>query len=237
MQSDLIELLKVKKFSLKAEKVDFTDVEFMSATEKTKVYKKWVSFLNNHFSEKQFSKQLYQHLHAHCGYIAHYNRYGFYGEYFGKGAILNKLAFGVEHTPNENSGIWTGSIKFFGKDSLEAKEAFYTVYHDLLNGEQHEGLRGFKRNWNGAGYMGASFDGDYGDLNIAMRKSLQEYVSVFENMISEAQVKLQQKRMKATVITAKEQLDLIESDIVEDDGKPLPVNNNPLSLFDIVVAA
>lgn len=255
MENELLALLIVKKFTIKAKKVNFTDVKFMSASEKTKVYNKWISFLNNHFSEKQFSKALYGHLYTNCGYIAHYNLFGFYGEYFEKGAILNKMAFGVNHTPNENSGIWTGSIEFLGKDALETKRAFYDVYDDLINGHKYEGLKGFKQNWNGSGYMGARFDGDYGDLNVAMRQALQEYVDTFEDLIDDAkeqlkkaeeqtrlkELKAQKERIKATMETAKTQLDLIDKEIVEEveifEEQPAPANNGQLSLFDFVVAA
>ena len=32
-----------------------------------------------------FTKRLYEHLHLHCSFIAHYNRLGFYAEYFERG--------------------------------------------------------------------------------------------------------------------------------------------------------
>ena len=34
---------------------------------------------------EDFSKRLYEHLHLHCSFIAHYNRAGFYAEYFERG--------------------------------------------------------------------------------------------------------------------------------------------------------
>ena len=77
------------------------DSEFMSAKEKDIVLKQWKTFLRAlkacNFEQrtgadygdfptslgKPFTKRLYQHLHVHCNFIAHYNRYGFLAERFG----------------------------------------------------------------------------------------------------------------------------------------------------------
>ena len=82
-------------------KYKFTDAEFLSANEKEKVLKNWTTFLKflssgKHLEHKKsdlgsdygssaprvFTKRLYEHLHLHCGFIAHYNIHGFYSEYF-----------------------------------------------------------------------------------------------------------------------------------------------------------
>lgn len=39
--------------------------------------------MKNGFSESLFTSAIYDHLHLHCGYIAHYNKHGYYGEYWG----------------------------------------------------------------------------------------------------------------------------------------------------------
>jgi len=59
----------------------FTDAHFLSADEKKSILKRWTSFVKNGFPENLFTDSVYTHLHLHCGYIAHYNRAGFYGEY------------------------------------------------------------------------------------------------------------------------------------------------------------
>ena len=67
---------------------NFTDTEFMTAKEKTMVYKTWVRFIDlladgdiiN--AEKAFSNRLYTHLMQNCGYIAHYDKNGFWHTYF-----------------------------------------------------------------------------------------------------------------------------------------------------------
>ncbi len=63
----------------------FTDVEFMTAKEKELVLKNWQTFLKHGLQRKHFTKRLYNHLHLHCGFIAHYNLGGFYSTYFEAG--------------------------------------------------------------------------------------------------------------------------------------------------------
>lgn len=60
----------------------FTDTKFMTAHEKALVLKSWERFLRHGMKRKHFTKRLYDHLHQHCGFIAHYNIHGFYSEYF-----------------------------------------------------------------------------------------------------------------------------------------------------------
>ena len=63
----------------------FRDAQFMTAREKELVLKAWVRFLRNGLRFGGFSRSLYQHLHLHCQFIAHYNRAGFYQTYFEQG--------------------------------------------------------------------------------------------------------------------------------------------------------
>src|SRR5574344_217908 len=95
------EFLKVKNFNLKAKAYEFEDVQYMTASEKTKIYKAFVSFLNNHFKESNFKKNLYEHFHTHCGFIAHYNIKGFYSEYFNTASKFQKIAFNYSSNPSE----------------------------------------------------------------------------------------------------------------------------------------
>ena len=59
----------------------FTDVQFMTAKEKGMVLKNWETFLKHGLKKQHFTKRLYEHLHLHCGFIAHYSRDGFYSTY------------------------------------------------------------------------------------------------------------------------------------------------------------
>lgn len=57
-------------------------VQFMSAKEKELVLKQFKTFIENGLQQKHFTSRLYEHLHLHCAFIAHYNISGFYGTYF-----------------------------------------------------------------------------------------------------------------------------------------------------------
>ena len=74
--------------------MNFKDTQFMTAQEKELVLKRFKQFIKailtvgidtpESFERiyKHFSDRLYKHLHLHCGYIAHYDRHGFYTTYF-----------------------------------------------------------------------------------------------------------------------------------------------------------
>lgn len=47
--------------------------------------KAWVRFLQRGLRFEDFTRRLYEHLHLHCGFIAHYDRAGFYAAYFERG--------------------------------------------------------------------------------------------------------------------------------------------------------
>ena len=63
----------------------FKDVQFMMAKEKEFVLKNWKRFLQHGLQKQHFTKRLYEHLHLHCGFIAHYDIHGFYSTYFETG--------------------------------------------------------------------------------------------------------------------------------------------------------
>jgi len=54
----------------------------MSAKEKKAVSRDWQRFIESDFDRKYFTKRLYDHLHLHCSFIAHFNIHGFFGTYF-----------------------------------------------------------------------------------------------------------------------------------------------------------
>lgn len=64
---------------------EFQDGEFQSAAEKQKVLKAWVAFLKSGCAKEKFTKALYDHLHLHLPFIAHYSQQVFYNTYFERG--------------------------------------------------------------------------------------------------------------------------------------------------------
>jgi hypothetical protein len=69
----------------------FTDAQFMTAREKELVLKNWERFLRHGLARAQFTRRLYEHLHLHCGFIAHYNIDGFHAEYFQAGQDMERF--------------------------------------------------------------------------------------------------------------------------------------------------
>ena len=63
----------------------FTNVQFMTAKEKELVLKNWKTFLKQGLKKQHFTNRLYEYLHLHCGYIAHYSGDRFYSTYFEAG--------------------------------------------------------------------------------------------------------------------------------------------------------
>ena len=78
----------------------FKDSQWLKANDKEKIYKRWKTFIKglctirpiidtdadygsfNKLQFKRFTKSIYEHMHLHCGFIAHYSRNGFFSEYF-----------------------------------------------------------------------------------------------------------------------------------------------------------
>ena len=88
--------------------MNFRDAEFMTAQEKHALLKQWVVFLKNGLKKAHFSKRIYDHLHLHCGFIAHYNIHGFYSTYFESRADTQKFfdfLFNYPYTPHEYEDI------------------------------------------------------------------------------------------------------------------------------------
>jgi hypothetical protein len=69
----------------------FTDTQFMTAHDKELALKDWERFLGHGLRKAHFTRRLYEHLHLHCGFIAHYNIHGFYNEYFEAGQDMERF--------------------------------------------------------------------------------------------------------------------------------------------------
>ena len=120
----------------------FTDAEFLSADEKQKILKNWIAFLKflakgghlehdkndlgsdyGNSAPRVFTKRIYEHLHLHCGFIAHYDINGFYSEYFnGDYKDLERFFNSIE-TWGEYADIGEAMMKVFDeyKDKIFQK--------------------------------------------------------------------------------------------------------------------
>ncbi|MDX4028334.1 hypothetical protein [Aliarcobacter skirrowii] len=218
------EFLKIKLFKIKAEQIDFKDEEFMSAKEKAKIYKNFISFLNNHFKESCFTKNLYNHLHLHCGFIAHYNIKGFYAEYFNTPAKFQKIAFDYNSTPTEY-GVYINE-KYLGEENIDSKIAFYKIYEELNSGDRFEGLSGFYNTIKDASSR------EYEDLNTAILEAFNEYKSLFIELIREA-IKKANEYEKSLIIVEEKQKETYINEV--SPNKTLEgYKMNQTSLFDFL---
>src|SRR6266481_7019082 len=88
----------------------FGDGQFMSAREKALVLKAWLRFLKNGLRFEDFTKRLYEHLHLHCSFIAHYNRAGFYAEYFERGEDIARFLSQFDARGERRSVEYAGTL-------------------------------------------------------------------------------------------------------------------------------
>ena len=102
----------------------FKDSEFMTAREKRLVLANWKRFLKHGLKEKHFTKRLYNYLHLHCGFIAHYNIGGFYATYFEHGA--EPIGFHATHFEHG-----ADTIEFFKRFSETTQNYWAKDYKDL----------------------------------------------------------------------------------------------------------
>lgn len=224
--------LKINNFSIKPDSLEFRDTEFMSASTKMKIYKQFISFINNHFKDTCFKKDLYEHLHSHCGFIAHYNINGFYAAYFAKAAIFHKVAYDHKIVNSEYMGIFDSKYPFKGKNSIEAKDALYEIKKeiDLASEGIGEFTSTILNNMNYGGYA------VYTDLDMAIKNALNEYITLFTN-----EVKLSIKVLSKEIENNKESVAVIKKSIkpkkVEERILVAPIINGStkqVSLFDFL---
>jgi len=81
------------------------DTKFMSAQEKERVLRQWEQFLKSGLAREKFTKALYEHLHLHCSFIAHYDIHGFYATYFESGDDIATFLSQFDERNAEFSGI------------------------------------------------------------------------------------------------------------------------------------
>ena len=61
---------------------NFKDEKFLSKSQKETILKNWCRFIKSGFKKGNFTRAIYEHLHLHCGFIAHFDRNGFFNTYF-----------------------------------------------------------------------------------------------------------------------------------------------------------
>lgn len=106
--------------------------KFMSAEEKKAVLRGWQRLIKSDFDGNYFTKKLYDHLHLHCSFIAHFNIRGFYATYF--------------ENPEHTIKFLHQFDKDYGYQSIEYGTNYWFTsedYHDL-NSEMAESLGPYK---------------------------------------------------------------------------------------------
>ncbi len=110
----------------------FRDSPFMNAAEKRRALTQWCRFLQalaRHFGDKgrcfrAFGDALYTHLIQHCSFIAHFNRSGFFQEYFDHGddAIRFLLQFDRGENP-EGTSVEYGDASWLQGENADVNQA------------------------------------------------------------------------------------------------------------------
>jgi len=106
--------------------------KYMSEEKKNAVLKDWQRFIRSDFDRKYFTKKLYDHLHLHCSFIAHFDIHGFYATYF--------------DNPERTMKFLKQFDKDYGYKSIEYGTAHWFTgedYHDL-NSEMAYSLEPYK---------------------------------------------------------------------------------------------
>lgn len=62
----------------------FNNGKYQTAADKQRLFKQWQKFLESGLSETHFTRDIYQNLSLYWGFIAHFNREGFYIARFDK---------------------------------------------------------------------------------------------------------------------------------------------------------
>jgi len=93
----------------------FSDSKFLSAKDKDKILKQWKRFLKTSFAKTTFPKALYEHLHLHCGFIAHYDKETFWRHYFVDPKMTQKFLMQFDRDydePAEGMKWWKESDEY-----------------------------------------------------------------------------------------------------------------------------
>ncbi len=228
------DFLKPKNFKIKAKSIAFESTKFINDLDKKKIYINFVKLLNNHFKFTLFKKNLYQHFHTHCGFIAHYNLHGFYGEYFETASTYHFNVNNYSTPAHECMGYMNQS------STLSHGEQFYAIYEEI-NGSR-EGLGSFISNL----LNQHCYNDDYSDINAALKEAISEYLEIWRLEIRKAikaydkyskdekaqQLKIAQKKVKLNIKT----LATETSNIEDETSHTINLSSGQSNLFDFLEA-
>ncbi len=107
----------------------------MTAKEKELVLKNWETFLKHGLKKQHFTKRLYNHLHLHCGFIAHYNILGFYSTYFEAGQDTERF---FEHFCTYTAANYGANIDY--DDLNTAMRDVYSKYRDVIKKQAEDDI-------------------------------------------------------------------------------------------------
>lgn len=107
---------------------EFKSTQFMTAEEKEKVVKNFKKFIASDLDEGSFTKALYNHLHVHCGFIAHYNKDGFYQSRFVGLENLKTTLHGIQRSATECSSDYRDLNTVLSQIVAENYEKIIQVY-------------------------------------------------------------------------------------------------------------
>jgi hypothetical protein len=74
---------------------DFQTEPLHSSAEKARTVRAYIQFAASGFEARHFTRAVYLELYLHCGFIAHYDRHGFYAEYFARLPDQRRFALAV----------------------------------------------------------------------------------------------------------------------------------------------
>lgn len=147
-------MIKSKKVTDHLVVSDFKAVRFMTAYEKLKVAKAWERFLrgrcsgNPEYAADGFPKCpaawsacLYDHFHQHLGYIAHYDRHGFYeAQWRSPDDFIRNVEMLASNRTNSgplHSGAWGVGVDYedLGIWIVKVAKAYLGEARDRINEE------------------------------------------------------------------------------------------------------
>jgi len=121
---------------------NFCDEHFLPADTKHLILKNWIAFTRSGFAWEQFTERLYAYLMGNCGFVAHYNRAGFWHTYFTSGD--DKIRFIEQFDRRKAKNNWKMEIYASGSYSdlfnamVSEMEKYLSVHYAACASEQKQ---------------------------------------------------------------------------------------------------